>query len=210
MEARPGGVASRPRTPRAASADRPSSVPAGAVPGDPARQLFAYRAPKAFYVDAGRRCRGCGARFVFTAREQKRWCETLALRLDARDARCPACRRTWLREHGPRRALADASRALSEAPLHAPAVLAYARAAVEHAERFGNGPIDAALAALAALRGQAAAPAEAHYREGRCHEAAGRKGRAAAALRRFLGAAGKGPGSSLVRDARARLLRLAG
>ena len=50
------------------------------------------------------------------------------------------------------RALADASRALAEAPLHPPAVLAYARAAVAHAERFGHAPLDAALAALAALR----------------------------------------------------------
>lgn len=207
MEAPLGGTPPRPRVPRTIRT-RPAPVPAGAVPGDPDRQLLSFRAPMAYYVDADRRCRGCGIRFVLTAREQKRWYESLGLALDARGARCPSCRRAWLREHGPGRALSDASRALSEAPLHVPAVLAYARAAVEHVERFGQGPIGAALAALAALREHAAAPPEALYREGRCHEAAGRAGRAAAAFRRFLAEPPAHRSAPLVRDARARLRRL--
>ncbi len=207
MEAPLGGTIPRTRVPRTARA-RPAPVPAGAVPGDPARQLFSFRAPKAFYVDVDRRCCACGARFVLSAREQKRWYESLGLALDARGARCRSCRRDWRHEYGPGRALSDASRALSEAPLHVPAVLAYARAAVEYAERFGQGPIGVALAALAALRRHASAPPEALYREGRCHEAAGRAGRAAAAFRRFLAQPQARRAAPLVRDARIRLRRL--
>jgi hypothetical protein len=206
MEAPLGGVAPKPRSTRFSVRSSHSPVPPGALPGDPDRQPFSFVAPRLFFIDRPKRCRGCGVDFVLTARAQKRWCEALGLRLDSRAARCPACRRAFLRAGGLSRALADASRALSQAPLHAPAVLAYARAAVRCAERFGHAPLDAALAALAALRSSGTAVAEAHYWAGRCHETAGRLRRASAAYRRFVKAGVRlRSARSLVADALRRL-----
>lgn len=184
-------------------------LPAGAVRGDPRRQLFCCEIPRYFYVDADRTCRDCGARFVFSAREQKHWYETLGFRLDANAVRCLPCRRSFRRDKGIARALADASRALTEAPLHPPAACAYARAAVVHAERFGHGPLDAAIAALRALRRQAPSVVETLYLEGRCAEVAGRPRSAAASYEKFLAAAPLRGKAALVRDARARLGTLA-
>ena len=96
-------------------------------------------------VDRDRNRRVGGAPFVFSAREQKHWYETLGFRLDASAVRCLPCRRAFRRDKGIGRALSDASRALVEAPLHPPAALAYARAAVAHAERFGHAPLDLSL-----------------------------------------------------------------
>ncbi|MFN7987826.1 MAG: zinc-ribbon domain-containing protein [Thermoanaerobaculia bacterium] len=184
-------------------------LPPGAVRGDPRKQLFCCDVPSYFYVDLARTCRDCGAEFVFSAREQRHWYEVLGLRLDARAVRCLPCRRAWRRDRGISRALSDASRALAEGPLHAPAVLAYARAAVAHAERFGHAPLDAALAALRALLRSDPGAAEALLWEGRCQEAAGRAARAAAAYRRLL-AAGAGLPVRLRRDAATRLALLSG
>jgi hypothetical protein len=179
------------------------TLPPGAVRGDPRRQLFCCDVPRYFYVDLPRTCRDCGADFVFSAREQRHWYETLGFRLDARAVRCLPCRRAFRRDRGLSRALADASRALAEGPLHPPAVLAYARAVVAHAERFGHAPLDAALGALRALRKAVPAAGEAFFWEGRCHEAAGRAGRAAEAFRRSL--AVPGVPAPLRRDATRRL-----
>ncbi|HYN43332.1 MAG TPA: zinc-ribbon domain-containing protein [Thermoanaerobaculia bacterium] len=184
-------------------------LPAGAVRGDPRRQLFCCEVPRYFYVDADRTCRDCGAPFVFSAREQKHWYETLGFRLDANAVRCLPCRRAFRRGKGIARALSDASRALTEAPLHPPAALAYARAAVAHTERFGHAPLDAAIAALRALRRHSLSVVETIYLEGRCAEAAGRPRRAAASYERFLAAAPPRGNAALARDARARLERLA-
>ncbi len=160
-------------------------LPAGAVRGDPRRQIFCCDVPRYFYVDLDRTCRDCGERFVFSAREQKLWYETLGFRLDATAVRCLPCRRRFRATRGVVRAVSDASRALADSPHHPPAVLAYARAAVAHQERFGHAPLDAALAALRALARSGAGLLEALYWEGRCHEAAGRARRAIASYGRF-------------------------
>jgi hypothetical protein len=186
-----------PARPGPAKVTAPSPIPRGALRGDPSRQPFSFRAPKRWYVDLSRRCRGCGASFVFFARDQKRWAETLGLRLDAYADRCPACRRAFLRERGPGKALSDSSRALAEAPLHSPAVFSYARAALAHARRFGHGPLDTAIAALTALRRHDPSAVEALHLEALCLEASGRRARAEQAFRRFLAA----------KDAGARKLR---
>ncbi len=230
MEARPGGAAPRPQRPTrrhplfgevpivsgTAAGDasrlwaydpgyRPP-LPPGAVRGDPRRQLFCCDVPRYFYVDLARTCRSCGAPFVFSAREQRHWYETLGFRLDASAVRCLPCRRAFRRDRGLSRALADASRALAEGPLHPPAVLAYARAAVAHAERHGHAPLDAAIGALRALRKSVPAAVEALYWEGRCQEAAGRPARAIEAWERFRAAAASGAAlRPLLADALRRL-----
>lgn len=236
MEVRPGGAAPKPKPARATrrhplfgdvpivpgpgadggpgriwvyDPDFRPPMPPGAVRGDPRRQLFCCDVPRYFYVDRTHACRACGAEFVFSAREQRHWYETLGLRLDATAVRCLPCRRAFRRDRGISRALADASRALAECPLHPPAVLAYARAVVAHAERFGHAPLDAALGALRALVRSGPRTREALFWEGRCQEAAGRAARAAASYRRFL-AAGHAAPAGLGREAAVRLALLSG
>jgi hypothetical protein len=183
-------------------------LPSGAVRGDPRRQLFCCEVPRYFYVDADRTCRDCGVPFVFSAREQKHWYEKLGFRLDANAVRCLPCRRAFRRDKGIARALSDASRALTEAPLHPPAALAYARAAVAHAERFGHAPLDTAIAALRALRHHSPSAVETIYFEGRCAEAARRPRGAVRCYEKFLATAPPRGNAVLARDARARLGRL--
>lgn len=63
-----------------------------AIPADLARQNFSTMA-RLYYVDLLRRCRDCGRPFIFFAREQQHWYETLGFYVDADCVRCPACRR---------------------------------------------------------------------------------------------------------------------
>jgi len=63
-----------------------------AIPADLARQR--YTVPRTYYVDILRQCRGCKRPFVFYAREQKYWYETLGFDISADCLHCPECRRT--------------------------------------------------------------------------------------------------------------------
>lgn len=59
---------------------------------DTSRQDFSIY-PRRYYVDTLRRCRKCGRDFLFFAREQKYWFETLRFNVDADCVLCPECRR---------------------------------------------------------------------------------------------------------------------
>ena len=49
--------------------------------------------PRKYYVDALRTCRTCQRPFIFSAREQRYWFETLRFFVDADCVHCPECRR---------------------------------------------------------------------------------------------------------------------
>lgn len=49
--------------------------------------------PRRYYVDVLRNCRTCNRRFIFFAREQKHWFETLRFYTDADCVHCTDCRR---------------------------------------------------------------------------------------------------------------------
>jgi hypothetical protein len=49
--------------------------------------------PRLYYVDVLRNCRSCGLRFIFFAKEQRYWFETLKFFVDADCVLCPDCRR---------------------------------------------------------------------------------------------------------------------
>lgn len=49
--------------------------------------------PRKYYVDMLKTCRGCKRPFIFFAREQKHWFETLRFYVDADCVHCPECRR---------------------------------------------------------------------------------------------------------------------
>lgn len=56
------------------------------------KQNFAVY-PRKYYVDVLRSCRTCHRPFIFFAREQRYWYETLRFFVDADCVRCPDCRR---------------------------------------------------------------------------------------------------------------------
>lgn len=49
--------------------------------------------PRQYYVDVLRECRTCGRSFIFFAKEQRYWFETLKFFVDADCVHCPDCRR---------------------------------------------------------------------------------------------------------------------
>jgi hypothetical protein len=56
--------------------------PETAVRADVSRQRFSVT-PRTYDVDMLKRCRGCRRSFIFFAREQKHWYETLGFSIDA-------------------------------------------------------------------------------------------------------------------------------
>lgn len=66
--------------------------PETVLPANPERQNYALY-PRTYYVDVARTCRTCHRPFLFFAREQRYWFETLGLFVDADCVLCPACRR---------------------------------------------------------------------------------------------------------------------
>lgn len=72
---------------------RDELFPETALPADTSKQNYAVF-PRAYYVDVARTCRSCTRRFIFFAREQRYWFETLRFFVDADCVLCPECRRT--------------------------------------------------------------------------------------------------------------------
>ena len=66
--------------------------PQSVLPGDPTRQNYTDH-PRRYYVDMLRTCQDCQRPFLFFAREQKHWFETLRFYVDADCVRCTDCRR---------------------------------------------------------------------------------------------------------------------
>lgn len=62
-----------------------------AIPADTTKQNFSVF-PRGYYVDMLKRCRDCGRPFLFFAREQQFWYESLGFYIDADCADCPECR----------------------------------------------------------------------------------------------------------------------
>lgn len=66
--------------------------PESALLADTAKQNYSMY-PRHFYVDVAQLCRECGRPFLFFAREQRYWFETLGFYVDADCVHCPECRR---------------------------------------------------------------------------------------------------------------------
>jgi tetratricopeptide (TPR) repeat protein len=187
------------------------SMPAGAVRGEPKRQLFCpmCHVPKYFYVDEEKTCASCGERFVFGAREQKFWYEDLHFNFHSTAIRCLACRKRKRDLDALRRQVGEAVRQAREKPDDPMALLALVEATVAQAEAGGGGDLDRAVAAARKAARRAPACYEAVYWEARAQERAGRADKAAEAYARFieLGST-RARCKNLVRDAEKRLKRV--
>jgi hypothetical protein len=74
------------------SLQREKFYPESVLVADLSKQNFAVFA-RPYYVDIERQCRACGSAFLFFAKEQKYWYESLQFFVDADCVRCPVCRR---------------------------------------------------------------------------------------------------------------------
>ncbi|MFC5476293.1 zinc-ribbon domain containing protein [Paraherbaspirillum soli] len=74
------------------SYDRESIFPKSVIIADPTQQNYAMY-PRNYYVDMLKKCRTCQRPFIFFAKEQKHWFETLKFYVDADCVTCPRCRR---------------------------------------------------------------------------------------------------------------------
>ena len=76
-------------------------MPPNAVRGDVKKQNFcpAHHNPKYFYIDEDHECIQCGKHFIFNAKEQKYWYETLKFNFSSIPIRCLQCRRERRSEH---------------------------------------------------------------------------------------------------------------
>ena len=71
--------------------DREKLFPESVLLADVAKQNYAIY-PRKYYVDMLRRCQGCERPFIFFAREQRHWYETLRFHVEADCVHCPTCR----------------------------------------------------------------------------------------------------------------------
>lgn len=168
--------------------DYAPQLPRGAVRADVHRQnLEAFESvPKYFYVDESNTCVQCGKDFVFYAREQKYWYETLKFYIEASAVRCRDCRRRRRTEKGLRLELAAAKTNLERAPNDVAALLAVAEALVRYHRQFGQGNLAEAIAAARRAYKLAPRAYEALFWEGSGHIQAGREAKGRALLARYL------------------------
>ena len=66
--------------------------PGSALLADISKQNYALY-PRRYYVDIVNSCRDCKRNFIFFAREQRYWFETLRFQVEAECVRCSECRR---------------------------------------------------------------------------------------------------------------------
>jgi Probable zinc-ribbon domain len=114
------------------------ALPKNAVRGDVARQMYcpAHYVQKYFYVDEQETCVQCHEAFVFSAKEQKFWYESLQFNFNSTAIRCRSCGRRRQTERALREQIALALRQLAERPDDPTTLLDLARATVRYRERY--------------------------------------------------------------------------
>ena len=171
-----------------------AKLPKGALPGDVARQQYctAHHVPKYFYVDEQRRCVQCKETFVFSAKEQKFWYETLKFNFGSSAIRCRRCRRQKQSERALREQIGTALRQLQARPNDPALLIDLARATVRYREATGQGNLDRAIAASRRALSEWPSSPEPLFWEGKCHYLAGRNTKAKACLLKFITEAHRG------------------
>lgn len=162
------------------------SMPPGAVRGNVSKQVYctAHHVPKYYYVDEEHTCIQCGKDFVFQAREQKFWYETLKFNFSSIPIRCVKCRRERRSEHALREQI---GRARADVRMNNPAgYIALARAIVELHERTKHGDLNEAIAAARKAKVLWPDSIESSLWEGIAQALAGRNQKAKAALKSFV------------------------
>ena len=188
--------------------DYKPKLPPGAVRGDVQSQHFCRmcHVPRYFYVNEDKTCVQCGQDFVFSAKEQKYWYESLGFHFDATAVRCPKCRRIRRTIKALNNQLALTKRKLRQKPNDPSLLLSLARSIVAFHQRTKSGNLDEAISACRRAIKLWPEAFEAVYWEGMCHLAAGRKNKADALFTSFIKmVGGRGKYRSLRRKAELQL-----
>ena len=166
------------------------ALPPGALRGNPHLQRdFCPHCgpPRYFYVDQELLCAQCGDRFTWPATQQRQWYEELGFSVAAGPpTRCGPCRRARQLRRTLNTALQQAMAAADAHPDDVTALLDLAAVAAECAILLGWSTTDRGIGAARRARRQDPQACAAHFWEGRCHEAAGRPGRAVTSYDVFL------------------------
>jgi hypothetical protein len=169
-------------------------MPTGAVRGDIRQQECCHfcHVPRYFYVDERKLCVQCGEPFVFSAKEQKYWYETLKFNFNSVAVRCAACRRKRRNAHVLEQRLSSARSELKTRPDSPALLLCLAEAIARLFQRRGEGNLNDAIAAARKARREArtrhhrAEAAEALFWEATCQALAGRDERARPLYEEYL------------------------
>lgn len=162
-----------------------AKLPPGSVRASPLRQVFGLGGPHLFYVDIERRCRSCHRMFVFSAKEQRHWYETLKFFECSTAVDCQNCRRD---RRAARKLLAthsEVSKSAQSRPEEPRAQLEFAKSTFALRVRLGRGNLASGIAAARRARRLNPRLVETLYWEGRLQELAQRPDRARKCLEDF-------------------------
>jgi hypothetical protein len=164
------------------------ALPRGAVRGDIRRQNLCFwcNVPRYFYVDEHKTCVQCGRDFVFGAREQKYWYETLNFYGTSTAVRCQECRRKRRSEKGLRIQLASVKAELKQSPEDPALLLSLAETVVRYHQMKHEGNLAEGIAAARRARTLAPKAHEAMFWEAFCHIEGSREVKGRELLVRFL------------------------
>lgn len=163
-------------------------MPRGAVRGNIRQQnlCFYCNVPKYFYVDEQKTCIQCGEAFIFSAREQKFWYETLKFYGTSQAIRCPECRRKKRSEKSLCAQIGSTKSALKQDPDNPALLLGLSEAIVRYHAMSGQGKLSEATAAARRARKLVSKAFEALFWEALCHIRSGRDAKGRELLARFL------------------------
>jgi hypothetical protein len=163
-------------------------MPRGAVRGNIRQQnlCFLCNVPKYFYVDEQKTCLQCGEAFIFSAREQKFWYETLKFYGTSQAIRCPECRRKKRSEKSLSAQIGSTKAALKQDQDNPALLLGLSEAIVRYHAMSGQGNLSEAIAASRRARKLVSKAFEALFWEALCHIRCGRVAKGRELLARFL------------------------
>ena len=171
-------------------------LPKGAVAGDPTRQNFCplCHVPYYYYVDKERMCVQCGKSFIFSAKEQKYWYESLKFYLDSVAIRCLSCRKQRRSEKALAAQISAAQAKLNDSPDDLHALLEDAESRTRYYQKTGKGNLNRAIASARKAIKIWPKAIEAYFWEGLAQTLAGRSEKGQRLFHLFIqkgGGAGK-------------------
>lgn len=193
--------------------DYKPSLPIGAIRGNVRSQDFCRmcHVPKYYYQDIDKTCVQCGQDFIFSAKEQKYWYESLKFHFDSVAIRCPKCRKVRRSVKALNAQLDFTKSKLRKEPNDPSLLLSLAQTIIAFNERTGSGDLNEAIASCRKALKIWPPGLEAIYWEGKSHLQACRYNKASDRFAIFVEMAdSKGKYSWLVRKAKLHINEITG
>ncbi len=163
-------------------------LPKGAIRGDIRKQEFCRmcHTPRYYFEDIPRTCVQCGEDFIFGAKEQKYWYETLKFHFASEAIRCPKCRRLKRSIKALNNQISATKKSLKENPDDPALLLSLAETIAKYHQRTGSGDLNEAVSCCRKALKLWTEAIEALYWEGYCHSVSGRSTKAKKLLDEFI------------------------